>query len=175
MKATNHYAEVKDIDPLVALDAHTREHIDHWVSKFPADRKRSALIQALFAAQEQNEGFLTDELITAVAKYLDLPAVWAYEVASFYSMLETRPVGRNNVAICTNVSCWLNGADDLVKHCEQKLGIKLGESTADGRVYLKREEECIAACASAPAMTVNGHYHERLSIQKIDEILDGLK
>ena len=175
MKATGNYEAVKDVDPLVALNAHTREHIDHWVAKFPPDRKRSALIQGLWAAQEQNGGHLTDELITAVTKYLGLPPVWGYEVATFYSMFETNPVGRNNVAICTNVSCWLNGADDLVKHCEQKLGIKLGESTADGRVYLKREEECIAACASAPAMTVNGHYHERLSIQKIDDILDGLK
>ncbi|WP_430389499.1 NADH-quinone oxidoreductase subunit NuoE [Dyella sp. 20L07] len=175
MKATGNYEQVKNVDPLVELNDHTRHHIDEWVARFPPDRKRSALIQALFAAQEQNHGFLTDELITAVSKYLELPAVWAYEVASFYSMLETKPVGRNNVAICTNVSCWLNGADDLVKHCETKLGIKLGESTADGRVYLKREEECIAACSSAPAMTVNGHYHERLSIAKIDEILDGLK
>jgi NADH-quinone oxidoreductase subunit E len=174
MKATGHYEQVKHVDPLVALTEHTRATIDAWVAKFPPDRKRSALIQALFAAQEQNGGFLTDELITAVAKYLDLPNVWAYEVASFYSMLETKPVARNNVAICTNISCWLNGAEGLVRHCENKLGIKLGESTPDGRVYLKREEECIAACVYAPAMTVNGHYHERLTIEKIDAILDGL-
>ncbi len=175
MKATGHYEQVRNVDPLVVLDEHTRHHIDAWVAKFPPDRKRSALIQALFAAQEQNHGFLTDELITAVAKYLGLPAVWAYEVASFYSMLETKPVGRNNVAICTNISCWLNGAEDLVRHCEEKLGIKLGESTPDGRVYLKKEEECIAACVRAPAMTVNGHYHEFLTIESIDQILDGLK
>jgi NADH-quinone oxidoreductase subunit E len=79
------------------------------------------------------------------------------------------------VAICTNISCWLNGAEDLVKHCEKKLGIKLGESTPDGRVYLKQEEECIAACVYAPAMTVNGHYHERLTTEKLDAILDGLE
>ncbi len=175
MKATGHYQQVKNVDPLVALSDETRQHIDHWAAKFPPERKRSALIQALFAAQEQNQGFLTDELITAVAKYLGLHPIWAYEVASFYSMLETRPVGRNNVAICTNISCWLNGAEDLVRHCEAKLGIKLGESTADGRVYLKREEECIAACAHAPVMAVNGHYHEHLTIAKIDAILDELK
>ena len=127
MKATGHYAQVKNVDPLVVLSEHTRHHIDHWLTKFPPDRKRSALIQALFAAQEQNQGFLTDELITAVAKYLDLPVIWSYEVASFYSMLETKPVGRNNVAICTNISCWLNGAEDVVKLCEKKLGIKAGE------------------------------------------------
>ena len=175
MKSTGHFEQVKNVDPLVALTDATRTHIDLWVAKFPPERKRSAVIQALVAAQEQNQGFLTDELITAVAKYLGIPPIWAYEVATFYSMLETKPVGRNNVAICTNISCWLNGAEDLVRHCEGKLGIKLGESTADGRVYLKCEEECVAACAAAPVMTVNGHYHERLTIESIDEILDGLE
>lgn len=175
MKVTGHFDQVKHVDPLVVLSEHTRHHIDAWVAKFPPDRKRSAVIQSLFVAQEQNRGFLSDELIAAVAKYLDLPSVWAYEVASFYSMLETRPVGRNNVAICTNISCWLNGADDLVQHCEKKLGVRLGETTADGRVYLKREEECIAACRNAPAMTLNGHFHENLTREKLDELLDGLE
>jgi NADH-quinone oxidoreductase subunit E len=175
MKATGTYDEIKDVDPLALLSEHTRHHIDHWVAKFPPDRKRSALIQALFAAQEQNGGYLTDALIVAVARYLDLPQVWAFEVASFYSMFETRPVGRNNVAICTNISCWLNGAEGIVRHCEKKLGIKLGESTPDGRIYLKTEEECLAACCGAPMMVVNGHYHENLDAAKVDEILDELK
>ena len=175
MKATGNYNSVKDVDPRSVLNAHTIEHIDHWVAKFPADRKRSALLQSLWAAQEQNDGHLTDLLIAAVAKYLEVPTIWAYEVASFYSMFETKPVGRNNVAICTNISCWLNGAEDIVRHCERKLGIKLGESTADGRLYLKCEEECLAACAGAPMMVVNGHYHEKLTPQSVDEILDGLK
>ncbi len=174
MKATGTYEEVKDVDPLVALNAHTREHIDHWVAKFPSDRKRSALIQGLWAAQEQNSGYLTDALIVAVTRYLGLPQVWGFEVATFYSMFETQPVGRNNVAICTNISCWLNGAEDIVRHCEQKYGIKLGESTPDGRIYLKKEEECLAACCGAPMMVVNGHYHEKLTIEKIDRILDTL-
>jgi NADH-quinone oxidoreductase subunit E len=175
MKATGTYDAVKDVDPGVALTAHTREHIDHWASKFPPDRKRSALIQGLWAAQEQNGGHLTDGLITAVTKYLGLPPVWGYEVATFYSMFETSPVGRNNVAICTNISCWLNGAEDIVRHCEAKYGIKLGDSSADGRIYLKREEECLAACCGAPMMVVNGHYHENLTLQKVDAILDALK
>ena len=175
MKATGNFAAVKDVDPAVALGERTRAHIDHWVAKFPPDRKRSALIQGLFAAQEQNGGWLSDELIAAVAKYLDLPPVWAYEVATFYSMFETEPVGRNNVAFCTNISCWLNGAEDLVAHAEQKLGCKLGGSTADGRIYLKREEECVAACCGAPVVVINGHYHEKLDAAKVDELLDGLK
>lgn len=175
MKATGNYDKVRNVDPMAVLSDATRARIDHWVSKFPPDRKRSAVIQGLFAAQEQNNGFLTDELTAAVAKYLDILPVFAYEVASFYSMLETSPVGRHNVAICTNISCWLNGADGIVKHCEDKLGVKLGESTPDGRVYLKREEECLAACCGAPMMTVDGHYHERLTLEKVDEILDALK
>ncbi|HUD42324.1 MAG TPA: NADH-quinone oxidoreductase subunit NuoE [Dokdonella sp.] len=175
MKATGTYDEIKDVDPLALLSEHTRHHIDHWVAKFPPDRKRSALIQSLFAAQEQNGGHLTDALIVAVARYLDLPQIWAFEVASFYSMFETRPVGRHNVAICTNISCWLNGAEGIVKHCENRLGIKLGESTPDGRIYLKTEEECLAACCGAPMMVVNGHYHENLDAAKVDEILDELK
>jgi NADH-quinone oxidoreductase subunit E len=101
--------------------------------------------------------------------------VWAYEVATFYSMFETHPVGRNNVAVCTNISCWLNGGEDILRHCEKKLGIKVGESTADGRVYLKCEEECLAACCGAPMMVVNGHYHEHLTPETVDKILDSLE
>jgi NADH-quinone oxidoreductase subunit E len=175
MKATGNFAAVRDVDPMAVLTEPTRRLIDQWVAKFPPDRSRSAVIQGLFAAQEQNGGWLSDEIIAAVAKYLGIPPVWAYEVATFYSMFETHPVGRNNVAICTNISCWLNGAEDIVRYCEKKLGARLGESTADGRIYLKREEECLAACAGAPMMVVNGHYHENLDAAKVDEILDALK
>lgn len=174
MKATGNFEAAQHVDPMVALSDATRAHIDHWLTKFPPDRKRSAVLQGLHAAQEQNGGWLDDELIAAVAKYLGLPPVWAYEVASFYSMFETEKVGRHNVAICTNISCWLNGAEQLVEHAEKKLGCKLGGSTADGRVFLKREEECLAACCGAPMMVVNGHYHENLDAAKLDAILDGL-
>jgi len=156
------------------LNEGTRASIDHWVSKFPPEHKRSALIQALIAAQHQNGGWVSKDMIEAVADYLDLPPVWAFEVASFYSMFDQKPVGRNKVNICTNISCWLNGAEDMVSHVENKLGIKLGETTADDRITLIVEEECIAACCGAPAMVVNGHYHENLDTDKIDKILDGL-
>jgi NADH-quinone oxidoreductase subunit E len=174
MKATGNFEAAQHVDPMVALSAPTREHIDHWAAKFPPDRKRSAVIQGLMAAQEQNGGWLTDEIIAAVAKYLGLPPVWAYEVATFYSMFDLQPVGRNKVAICTNISCWLNGAEDLVRHAEKKLGCKHGGTTADGRITLKIEEECLAACAGAPMMVINGHYHERLTPAKLDELFDGL-
>ncbi|MDZ4729501.1 MAG: NADH-quinone oxidoreductase subunit NuoE [Xanthomonadales bacterium] len=156
------------------LSAETIQAIDHWVAKFPVEKKRSALIQSLMAAQHQNGGWLSRELIEAVAAYLDLPPVWAHEVATFYSMFDLQPVGRHKVNICTNISCWLNGADNVVKRIENKLGIRMGETTADRRITLIREEECLAACIGAPMMVVDGHYHEKLDEQSIDAILDGL-
>jgi len=159
------------------LSEETRARIDGWRAKFPdgIEGRRSAVIQALVAAQEQNQGYLTAELMDAVADYLELPPVWVYEVATFYSMLETEQVGRNTISICTNISCMLCGADKVVDYVEQKLGIKIGQTTPDGRIFLKVEEECVAACVRAPMMIVNGHYHENLTEDKIDEILDGLE
>lgn len=157
------------------LTEDTRKSIDHWVSKFPDDKKRSALIQALMAAQGQNGGWITRELTEAVAEYLDLPPVWAHEVVSFYSMFFTEPVGRHKVNICTNISCWLNGADEIVSHAERKLGVRLGGTTEDGRVTLVREEECLAGCCGAPMAVVDGHYHEKLDLKKLDDLLDGLE
>jgi NADH-quinone oxidoreductase subunit E len=167
-------SENRSVDPMEVLAEGTRARIDHWVAKFPADHKRSAVIQSLIAAQEQNGGWLTRELIEAVAAYLDIPPVWAHEVSSFYSMFDLEPTGRHKVNICTNISCWLNGAEELVSRVEKKLGIKTGETTADGRITLIREEECLAACCGAPMMVVDGHYHEKLDEQKVYEILDGL-
>ena len=157
------------------LNEDTRSTIDHWAGKFPADKKRSALIQALLAAQHQNGGWVSSDMIEAVADYLELPPVWAYEVASFYSMIDQKPVGRHKVNICTNISCWLNGAEDLVAHVEDKLGIKLGETTADDRITLVVEEECLAACAGAPMMMVNHRYYENLTREQVDAILDELE
>ncbi|NIL93557.1 MAG: NADH-quinone oxidoreductase subunit NuoE [Woeseiaceae bacterium] len=156
------------------LSDHVLEEIDHWKSRFPQERQRSAVISALHAAQHENGGYLTPELMNAIAEYLELPAIQVYEVATFYSMFQTKPVGRHNVAICNNVSCMLRGADDIVEHVENKLGIKLGESTEDGRIYLKKEEECLAACCGAPMMMVDHKYHENLTIEQVDKILDGL-
>ena len=157
------------------LSTHVCEEIERWKARFPEDRQRSAVIGALHAVQHENGGFLTAELMNDVADYLDLPTIQVYEVATFYSMFQTKPVGRHNVAICTNVACMLRGADDVVEHVEKKLGIKTGESTEDGRIYLKREEECLAACCGAPMMMVDHKYHENLTKEKVDELLDGLE
>ena len=162
--------------PHVALlAAHTRHEIDGWVACFPAGRQRSATLSALRFVQEQNQGFLTEELMTAVAEYLRLPPIQVFEVASFYSMFETHRCGRHHVSVCTNISCWLNGAEEVLAHCERKLGIKVGESTPDGRIFLKKEEECLAACTGAPMMMVDHEFHEHLTAEKVDKILDDLK
>ena len=157
------------------LSKHVRKEIDRWKLRFPEDQQRSALIGALHAVQHENNGFLTAELMQQVADYLDLAPIQVYEVATFYSMFQTKPVGRHNVAICNNVSCMLRGADDLIEHVEEHLGIRCGESTEDGRIYLKKEEECLAACCGAPMMMVNHKYHENLTIDKINKILDDLE
>ena len=162
-------------DPLAVLSAHTRQEIDHWVARFPAGRQRSAVLSALRAAQEQNHGYLTPALMEAVALYLQLPAIQVYEVATFYSMFETHPCGRHHVSICTNISCMLRGAGELLAHVEQRLGIRVGESTADGRIFLKQEEECLAACTGAPMMMVDHVYHENLTAERVDGILDELR
>ena len=157
------------------LSAHLRQEIDRWVAKFPSGRQRSAVIAALHAAQHENHGYLTAELMDAVAAYLDLEPIQVYEVASFYSMFETKKVGRHHVSICTNISCMLRGAEDIVAHVENRLGIRLGESTPDGRIFLKCEEECLAACCGAPMMMVDHDYIENLTPEKVDEILDKLE
>ena len=157
------------------LSAESRAHIDAWLTKFPPDQKQSAVLTALQAAQEQNGGWVSRQLMDAVADYLGMPTVLVYEVATFYSMIELEPVGRNMVALCTNLSCMLCGAETIVEHVERKLGIRLGETTADGRITLKLEEECLAACSGGPMMTVNGHYEENLTPERVDAILDGLE
>jgi NADH-quinone oxidoreductase subunit E len=162
------------MEPGKILSEHLRAEIDRWVARFPEGRQRSAVIAALHAAQHENHGFLTPELMDAIAGYLGLPPIQVYEVAAFYSMFETKPVGRHSISVCTNISCMLRGGENILAYLEKKLGVKVGESTPDGRFYLKREEECLAACCGAPMMMVDHKYHENLTPAKVDEILDNV-
>ena len=155
-----------------AFDAQRDAEFEHLVTRYPT--RESLILPSLWLVQEQ-EGWISAEAMAYVADRIGTFASKVYEVATFYSMFETEKVGRHNVAFCTNISCWLNGAEALVAHAESRLGCKLGESTADGRVYLKREEECVAACCGAPVVVINGHYHEKLTPAKVDELLDGLE
>ena len=158
---------------IALLSADSRADIDRWVAKYPPEQKQSAVMAALRIAQEQNGGWLTNELIEAVATYLDMEPIAAYEVASFYSMYELKPVGRHKICVCTNISCMLCGSDGVVSHLENRLGIKLGETSGDGRFTLK-EVECLGACVNAPMFQIDKQYYENLTPEKIDAILDAL-
>lgn len=152
----------------------SRKEIDAWIAKYPADKKQSAVMAALTIAQDQNNGFLNDDLIDAVAEYLEMEAIAVYEVASFYSMYELKPVGKYKICVCTNISCMLCGSDEIVSHLEKKLGITFGEITKDGKFSLK-EVECLGACVNAPMLQLGDNYHENLTPDKIDKLIDSLK
>ena len=144
--------------------------IDEWIAKYPVDQKQSAVMEALMVVQGEN-GYLTPAAMDAVAEYLAMPAISVYEVASFYSMYQLKPVGRHLVNVCTNISCLLRDSAAVVDHLEKKLDIKLGETTDDGRFTL-RSVECLGACVNAPMMQVDKDYHESLTPEKIDAALE---
>ena len=146
--------------------------IDRWIAKYPADQRQSAVMAALRIAQEE-KGWLTTEIMDAIADYLGMPPISVYEVATFYSMYELKPVGRHKICVCTNVSCMLRGAEEVVAHLRERLGIGLGETTPDGKITLK-EVECLGACGGAPMFQVNKDYHENLTPEKIDQVLASL-
>lgn len=155
------------------LNEETTKIIDHWLKKFPVDKKRSATLAALTATQKQNGGWLTVELMNAVATYLEIPEAWVYEVATFYDMYDLEPVGKHKIRVCTNVSCMLRGCGKIVDHLKTRLGVEWGETTQDGLFTLK-ESECLAACTNAPMLQVGVDYHLDLTPEKVDKILDDL-
>ena len=154
------------------LSDESLREIENELAKYPEDRRQSALMAALRIAQDEHK-WLSSELIEYVADVIRVPAIRAYEVASFYSMYELKPVGKHKISVCTNISCMLRGSDDVVDHLHKRLGVGLGETTADGKITLK-EVECLAACAGAPMMQVNRDYHENLTPETIDAILETL-
>ncbi|EKD77760.1 MAG: NADH dehydrogenase (ubiquinone), E subunit [uncultured bacterium] len=154
------------------LSEKTKQHIDHWLKKYPADQRRSAIIASLLTAQEQNNGYLSEKAMNAVADYLQIPRVEAYEVATFYDMYHLKPIGKHKIAVCTNISCMLRGSDEILAHFKKKLGISPGETTSDGKFTL-REVECLAACGGAPMCQMNDReYIEHLTIEKIDALIE---
>lgn len=162
------------VDKESLFSAEIREQIDAWVAKYPEEWKQSAVMAALMIVQNDNGGWLTTPLMDKVAAYLDMAPIAVYEVASFYSMYEHKPVGKHKICMCTNVSCMLNGSDRIVEHLENKLSIKLGQTTKDGRFTLK-EVECLGACVGAPMMQIGDKYYENLTPELIDSILDSLE
>ncbi|CAH9016509.1 NADH-quinone oxidoreductase subunit NuoE [Candidatus Nitrosacidococcus sp. I8] len=148
--------------------------IDHWIAQYPQDKKQSAVIPALHIVQDFNGGYLTNELMDAIAEYLDMSPISVYEVATFYSMFELEPVGHHKICVCTNISCQLCNSDQVVTHLKKRLGISFNETTEDQRFTLK-EVECLGACGGAPMMAIGSTYYENLTPEKIDQILESLK
>ncbi len=165
-------AQEKDI-MLAELSQPIRDEIDQWIAKYPSDQRQSAVMAALRIVQEHNGGWLTQPLMDAVAEYLQMPRIAVYEVASFYSMYEHKPVGKHKICICNSISCMLNGSERLLDYLQQKLGIGLGEVTEDGRFSIK-EVECLGACIGAPCAMIGKRYYENLTPEKLDRILDEL-
>ena len=148
--------------------------IDIEVAKYPPDQKQSAVMGALRIAQTE-KGWLKPELIEYIADYLEMPAIAAYEVATFYNMYDTRPVGRHKITLCTNLPCALRGANEIAEHLKQKLGIGFGETTEDGRYTLK-EGECMGACGDAPVLLVNNKKMLcAMTPEKLDDFLKETK
>ncbi|RUR13980.1 NADH-quinone oxidoreductase subunit NuoE [Legionella sp. km772] len=152
------------------MTAEQMQDIDHWVAKYPNEQRQSAVMSTLRIAQEAH-GHLTPELMDAIAAYLHMPAIAVYEVASFYTMYEHKPVGKHLINVCTNISCQLRNSKEIVNYLETKLGIQLGETTDDGRFTL-RSVECLGACVNAPMMQVDKDYHENLTTDSIDKVLE---
>jgi NADH-quinone oxidoreductase subunit E len=156
------------------LSYKAKQAIDAWLTKYPPDQRQSAVLYALKIIQTENKGWLTEELMDAVAAYLGMPKVAVYEVATFYSLFELKPVGKHKISVCTNISCMLCDSESIVAHLKKRLGINTGETTPDGLFTLK-EVECLAACGVAPAVQIGTVYHEKVTPEKIDHILAELE
>jgi NADH-quinone oxidoreductase subunit E len=153
------------------LSEATRSRIEALIQRYP--QPRSALIPSLYLAQ-QEAGYVSAEVVRELAGIFRLSANEVYEVASFYTMLYKKPVGRYVIQVCTNISCLLCNCEEIMKHLEERLGIRPGETTADGKFTLV-EVECLASCGTAPVIQINEDYHENLTVAKLDLILDSLK
>ena len=142
------------------------------LEKYPLDRTQSAVMAALRIVQDEFR-WVSKEIMQEIADLLEMPAIHVYEVATFYSMYEHKDVGRHKICVCTNISCQLCGSKEVLDHLKEKTGIGPGESTPDGRITIK-EVECLGACGGAPMMQVDKDYHENLTTESIDKILEGL-
>jgi NADH-quinone oxidoreductase subunit E len=145
--------------------------IKRIIGRYPKGKQKSALLPVLHIAQSENNGWLSSEIMDYVASLLDIEPIEVYEVASFYSMFNLQPVGNCVIEVCQTGPCSLKGSEELLSHYQVRLGIKVGETTSDGKFTLKTVE-CLAACGNAPVVQVGTQYYENLTIQKADELLD---
>lgn len=145
-----------------------------FVARYPDGRQASAVIALLDLAQRQNGGWLSGDAIAYVANYLEMPPMRAFEVASFYTMFNLKPVGKHFIQVCRTTPCWLRGSDGLSEACKKKLGVQFGEVSEDG-LFSVIEVECLGACANAPMVQINDDYYEDLTPERMEEIIDELR
>ena len=141
------------------------------IARYPQGRHKSALLPLLHIAQAESDGWLSVPVMDKVAEVLNIQPIEVYEVASFYSMYNLKPVGKCLIEVCRTSSCWLRGAYDVIAHIENKLGIKVGETTPDGKFSLKAVE-CLGSCGTAPMLQIGEDYHENLTLEKVDELIE---
>jgi NADH-quinone oxidoreductase subunit E len=158
----------------IKFNEETMALVNIMISRYPEGKQKSALLPILHLAQAEFDGWLSSEVMDYVASILSIQKIEVYEVASFYSMYNLQPVGNCLLEVCRTSSCWLRGANEIVEHIEKKLGIKEGETTADGMFTLKTVE-CLGSCGTAPMMMCGAQFHENLNFQKVDTILEKLK
>lgn len=156
------------------LSEAVRKQIDQWITRYPAEQKRSGVFEALRLVQEENGGALTVPLMDAVADYLAIPKIAVYEVATFYTMYHLDPMGQHVIELCTNISCMLNGSEEILEHLKKRLNIDLNQTTADGQFTLK-EVECLGACVAPPVCQIGKRYYENLTTEKMDQLLQELR
>jgi len=158
----------------IVFSKETLEVVQKMMSRYPEGKHKSALIPVLHVAQAEFGGWLSAPVMDYVASLLKIQPIEVYEVASFYSMFNLKPVGKCLIEVCRTSSCWLCGAEDIIDHIENKLNIKVGETSADGMFTLKAVE-CLGSCGTAPMMQVGADYHENLTLSKVDALLEKFK
>lgn len=154
------------------FSAETMARAEEIIARYPEGKQKSALIPLLHLAQDEFGGWLSPEAMQYVASILHIQDIEVYEVASFYSMFNLKKRGNCLIEVCHTSSCWLMGAEDIVRHIQKRLGIKVGETTPDGKFTLKTVE-CLGACGYAPMFQVGDKFHEFLTIEKVDALIDG--
>lgn len=169
---TQHFDQAKR-DALKFSDA-AMATVQEMMTRYPAGKQKSALLPVLHVAQAEFGGWLSPETMDYVASILHIKPIEVYEVASFYSMYNLKPVGKCTFEVCQTSSCWLNGAEDIVRHIEKRLNIKVGETTKDGMFTLK-VAECLGSCGTAPMLQCGASFHENLTLEKVDNLIEKYK
>ncbi len=158
----------------IKFNAEAMATVQKIITRYPAGKEKSALLPILHVAQAEFDGWLSPQVMDYVASILKIQPIEVYEVASFYTMYNLKPVGKCLLEVCRTSSCWIRGAEDVVKHIEKRLGIKEGETSADGMFTLKTVE-CLGSCGTAPMLMCGSQFHENLTLEKVDNLLDSLK